>query len=145
VERASLARPWLAEEHHDAHPTCIRALCPDVFCNAQKSAVNVESTPIVSPANHGLASEARSTVSPIDARRLGEANRTHGSNPARLSLGDTKRHARRDFRPTASTLKLLLYLHVIISAKGIGCGGVEAVAFVGKWRVGIEDVVNTEG
>jgi hypothetical protein len=50
-------------------PTCVRTLCPEVLCDAQKSAVNLECTPIVGPANHGLASEARSTASPLDAWR----------------------------------------------------------------------------
>jgi hypothetical protein len=123
VERASLARPWLAEEHHDAHPICIRALCPEVFCNAQKSAVNVESTLIVSPANHGLASEARSTVSSVDARQP--------PDPAA--------------RLRTSNLKFLLYLHIIVPAKGVGCRGVEAVAPVNERWVCIDQVVNAEG
>jgi hypothetical protein len=41
-------------------------------------------------------------------------------------------------------LKLLFYLHVEIPAEGVRGRGIKAVAFVGKWRVGIEDVVNTE-
>jgi hypothetical protein len=36
--------------------------------------------------------------------------------------------------------KLLFDFHVEIPPKGIRCRRVEAVAFVGKWRIGIKDI-----
>jgi hypothetical protein len=42
-------------------------------------------------------------------------------------------------------LELLFYFHVEIPPKGIRSRGIEPIAFVGKWRIGIEDVVNTKG
>lgn len=42
-------------------------------------------------------------------------------------------------------LELLFYFHVEVPPKGVGGGGIETVAVVDKWRVGIEDVVNAEG
>jgi hypothetical protein len=41
-------------------------------------------------------------------------------------------------------LKLLLYLHIEIPAERGRGRGIKAVAFVGEWRVGVKDVVNTE-
>jgi len=38
VERASLARPWQAGEHLDAHLTAVSALCQDLWLFTSKSA-----------------------------------------------------------------------------------------------------------
>ena len=41
-------------------------------------------------------------------------------------------------------LEFLFYFHVEIPAVGISGRRIEAIAFVGEWWIGIEDVVNTE-
>jgi hypothetical protein len=42
-------------------------------------------------------------------------------------------------------LKFLLYLYIIIPPKSVGRRGIETVAVVGEWGIGIEEVVNPEG
>jgi hypothetical protein len=90
---------------------------------------------------------ARSTLSlPPSSALLTTASQARHAPRLRPSTRGAGRSCRAPrFSPYLFTLKLLLYLNVIVSAKGVGCGRVEPVAFVGKWRVGIEDVVNTEG
>src|ERR1700736_5205597 len=62
VERASLARPWQAREHRDAHLVAVSTLCRNVCLFTRKSAARRCVCPAVSLAYHGLASEARSTA-----------------------------------------------------------------------------------
>jgi hypothetical protein len=61
VERASLARPWQAGEHRDAHLVAVSTLWRNVCLFTRKSAARRCFFPVVNLAYHGLASEARST------------------------------------------------------------------------------------
>ena len=63
MERASLARPWSAREHRNAHPIFVSALWADICLSHPRAQPDDVPAPILSPACHGPASEARSTTS----------------------------------------------------------------------------------
>jgi hypothetical protein len=98
-----------------------------------------------------------STIGAISRAFVRLARARNGSKPARNSLKDQHYLGRTEFfappcrRPLATrlddsfNLKLLLYLHIIVPPKGVGCRGVEAVAPVNERWVCIDQVVNAEG
>jgi hypothetical protein len=104
----------------------------------------------------GTAPPSCSTIGREIQSLVGLARARNGSKPARNSLKEQHYAGRAEFfappcrRPLATRLddsfklKLLFHLHIIVPPEGVGRRGIETVAVVGEWWVGVENVVNTE-